>query len=93
MTYGKTPSPLSSSAASTLCYPGGVIQLLIYMHFLSVSERASDWLILILPLPGEGEAFGDFGLDLWSWTIRTLWSWTIHNLKEFSKSNMLQDHI
>ena len=28
-----------------------------------------------------------FGLDLWST------SWTIHNLKEFSKSNMLQDHI
>ena len=26
-------------------------------------------------------------------TIRTIWSWTIHNLKEFSKLNMLQDHI
>ena len=25
--------------------------------------------------------------------VRTLWSWTIHSLKEFSKSNMLQDHI
>ena len=40
----------------------------------------------------------DLGLDLcsrtiWSWTIRTLWSWTINNLEEYSKLNMLQDHI
>ena len=38
---------------------------------------------------GEGLQcfFGDFGLDLW---CRTICSWTI---EEFSKSNMLQDHI
>ena len=34
--------------------------------------------------------FGDFDLNLWS---RTIWSWTINNLREFSKSNMLQDHV
>ena len=33
----------------------------------------------------ESMLFGDFDLDLCSWTI--------HNLKEFSKSNMLKDHI
>ena len=27
------------------------------------------------------------------WTIRTLWSWTINNLEEYSRLNMLQDHI
>ena len=32
-------------------------------------------------------------LDHMVWTIRTLWSWTINNLEEYSKSNMLQDHI
>ena len=26
-------------------------------------------------------------------TIRTLWSWAINNLEEYSKLNMLQDHI
>ena len=32
--------------------------------------------------------FGDFGLD-----FITIWSWAINNMKEFSESNMLQDHI
>ena len=32
----------------------------------------------------------DFGRIIWSWTI---WSWTFNNLEEYSKSNMLQDHI
>ena len=31
--------------------------------------------------------FGDFGLELWSWTINIIWSWTINSLKKISKSN------